>query len=52
MNIFDKLFGDENSLIEKATENLFGLNGKEVNIKKTYEYFSLASDKGSENQTN
>lgn len=48
----DKFFGDENSLIEKATETLFGLRGKKVNIKKAYEYFSFAAKKGSENAKN
>lgn len=49
MNLKDKLFSNSYDLLEKGTELLFGLNGKDVNIEKAYEYFLLSAKKGNLN---
>lgn len=52
MKIFDRLFKSSNDLVEIATQHLFGLGGKKVNLALAHQYFVLAAKKGNENAAN
>ena len=45
MKLFDRLFKSSNDLVEIATQYLFGLGGKDVNLKMAHQYLVLAAKK-------
>ena len=49
MKLFDRLFKSSNDLVEIATQYLFGLGGKDVNLKMAHQYLVLAAKKGNVN---
>lgn len=52
MNLFDRFFKSSNDLVEIATQYLFGLGGKDVNLSLAHQYLVLAAKKGNVNAVN
>ena len=52
MKLFERLFKSSNDLVEIATQYLFGLGGKDVNLPLAHEYLLWAAKKCNVNAVN
>lgn len=52
MKLFDRLFKSSNDLVEIATQHLFGLEGKVVNLSLAHQYLALAAKRGNVSAVN